>query len=186
MTSGAVKMRNLSFISEFLKYPREIGTFTQSSRVLAKKIAREINGSTEVVEFGPGIGAVTVEILRQLPENGRLTCFEINPKFCGYLEKIDDPRLRVINDDANNCKQYIDDLECVISGLPLTLLGKSKIEKILGIICKSKSYIQLQYTPFLGKRMRNYFFEVRLIFVPLNLPPAFVYVCRVPRDGCGQ
>lgn len=170
-------MRGIRFICEFFKYPREVGTFTQSSKLLAKKMAQEIDGSVEVVEFGAGTGAVTTEILKKLPENGRLTCFEINSKFCKCLEKIDDPRLKVINDDAKNCERYIDDLECIVSGLPLTLFPKSKKERILDITSKSKRYIQLQYTPLLSKKMRSYFPEVRMKFVPQNFPPAFIYVC---------
>ena len=171
-------MHCVSFVNEFLKHPGEIGTFTQSSKILAKKIAQEIDGSIEVVEFGPGIGPVTTEILKRLPENGRLTCFEINPRFCESLENINDPRLRVINDDAKNCEEYVDDVDCVVSGLPLNLFGKSKKTRILEISCKSKRFIQLQYTPFLKDRLRDYFSDVKVRFVPLNFPPAFIYVCK--------
>jgi len=78
-------MKSLRFIYEFLKYPIQVGTFTQSSGVLAKKMAEQINGSAKVVEFGAGTGSVTAEILRRLPKNGQLTCFEINSKFCKCL-----------------------------------------------------------------------------------------------------
>jgi phospholipid N-methyltransferase len=170
-------MKSLRFIYEFLKYPKQVGTFTQSSKALAKKMAEQINGSPHVVEFGAGTGTVTEEILKRLPQNGRLTCFEINPKFCKCLEKINDERLTVINDDARNCENYVDNLDCVVSGLPLTLFTKSKKRSILDITSKSKRYIQLQYTPLLSKKMKHYFPDVKLKFVPQNLPPAFIYVC---------
>ncbi len=170
-------MRHLHFISEFIKYPKEVGTFIQSSKLLAKRMAQEINGSKEVIEFGPGRGPVTVEILKRLPENGRLICFEINSEFCRYLEKINDSRLKVINDDAGNCQRYVDNLECIISGLPLTIFDKSKREQILNITSKAKRYIQLQYTPLLRKKIKNYFPDVKIKFVPQNIPPAFIYVC---------
>lgn len=118
MVSGAVRMWHVRFIREFFRYPKEIGTFTQSSKLLAKKMAQEIDGSAEVVEFGPGTGPVTVGILKRLPENGRLICFETNARFCKYLERINDPRLEIINDDAKNCEQYVDSFECIVSGLP--------------------------------------------------------------------
>ena len=171
-------MKALRFILEFLKHPKQVGTFTQSSNVLAKKMAQEIDGSAEVVEFGAGTGSVTAEILKYLPENGRLTCFEINPKFCKHLEAIGDSRLKVINDDAKNCEQYVDDLECIVSGLPLALFEKSKKETILAITSKSKRYIQLQYTPLLVQKMKRHFSDVKLKFVPQNLPPAFIFVCE--------
>jgi phospholipid N-methyltransferase len=171
-------MINVHFIRQFLRHPKQVGTFTQSSKSLAKKMAEQIDGSVHVIEFGAGTGSVTTEILKRLPKNGRLTCFEINPKFCKDLEKLNDGRLRVINDDAKNCEQYVDGLDCIVSGLPLTLFTKSKKEMILSITSRSKRYIQLQYTPLLGKKMKRYFPEVKLKFVPQNFPPAFIYVCR--------
>jgi phospholipid N-methyltransferase len=176
-TQGTIKMKSLRFIYEFLKYPIQVGTMTQSSKCLAKRMAEQIDGSTEVVEFGAGTGSVTKEILKQLPQDGRLTCFEINPQFCKCLERINDERLKVINDDAKNCEQYIDDPDCIVSGLPLTLFKKLEKEKILTITSKSKRYIQLQYTPILSKEIKQYFSDVKLKFVPQNLPPAFIYVC---------
>lgn len=173
-------MRFVRFLNESVRHPKQIGTITESSQFLAKKIVQEIDGSVHVVEFGAGTGSITLEILRHLPENGRLTCFEINGNFCKYLETINDSRLRVINEDAQNCSQYVDDLDCVVSGLPLNLFGKSKREKILALSGKSKTYIQFQYTPFLWARMNHYFRDVKIKFVPLNLPPVFIYICKNP------
>jgi len=171
-------MRTLNFVHQFLKYPRQVGTCTQSSKTLSRKMAREIDGSSTVIEFGPGTGTITVEILKRLPQDGRLFCFEINQSFCRQLEKIRDPRLRVINDDAQNFRHYVQTEDCIVSGLPLALFAKSKKKQILDITSKTKRYVQLQYTPLLGRKMRSYFPNVKLKFVPQNLPPAFIFVCQ--------
>jgi phospholipid N-methyltransferase len=118
-----------------------------------------------------------------LPEDGRLTCFEINPDFCRCLQQIADPRLHIINDDARNCERYVENPDCVVSGLPLTLFNKQAMEQILTICRKSGRYIQLQYSPVLSREIRRHFVEVRLRFVPQNFPPAFVYVCKHARNG---
>ncbi|HEW79254.1 MAG TPA: methyltransferase domain-containing protein [Phycisphaerales bacterium] len=173
-------MRGPRFIYEFLKRPSEVGTVAGSSKFLARAMAKEIKDSLHVVEFGAGTGSVTTQILRHLPENGRLTCFEINPRFCKSLRKINDPRLTVINNDAKDCEKYVDSLDCVVSGLPLAVFDKSSRRKILGISSKSKRFIQFQYSPLLSKTIKSYFSEVKVKFVPLNFPPAFVYVCSTP------
>jgi len=147
-------------------------------------MAEEVGHSVQVVEFGSGTGPVTREILKRLPQNGRLTCFEINPEFCRCLEQIGDPRLRVVNDDAVHCGRYVGRPDCVVSGLPLTLFDGQARETILTIAGRSGRYVQLQYTPVLGRDIRRYFSDVRLKFVALNLPPAFVYVCRGVREVC--
>lgn len=171
-------MESLRFARQFLRHPRQLGTIAQSGRVLAQKMAEETGGRSHVVEFGPGTGPVTREILKRLPAEGHLTCFEVNRDFCRYLEGIGDERLRVINDDAMNCDRYVDEPDCVVSELPLTLFSKPAKEKILAIASRCGTYIQLQYTPVLSKEIKRYFPDVKLRFVFRNLPPAFVYVCR--------
>ncbi len=171
-------MDSLRFARQFLRHPRQLGTPFQSGRMLARTMAEEVGRSVRVVEFGAGTGPVTREILRRLPENGRLTCFEVNPEFCRCLERIDDPRLCVINDDATRCGRYVSQPDCVVSGLPLTLFDGRARETILAIARRSGLYVQLQYTPAMGQDIRRHFPDVRLKFVVLNFPPAFVYVCR--------
>lgn len=170
-------MRSIKFIFELLKHPRWTGAFCQSSKGLAERMAQKIGNSKNVIEFGPGTGIITHEILRQLPEDGRLTCFEINPVFFNHLKKINDPRLTVINDDAQNCRKYVDDYDCIVSGLPLTVFTKPQRENIIAISSRSKKYIQFQYTPFLRKKLKSQFTDVKLNFIPMNVPPAFIYIC---------
>lgn len=171
-------MNALRFLCESLKHPIQVGTVTQSSKYVAKKMAKHLNGGTKVLEFGAGAGNITRQILKQLPADGQLTCFEINPNFCDSLRTIEDDRLTVINDDAGNFENYVDEVDCIISALPLNLLKKSKRDKIIAKSCKSKTFIQLQYTPFLAGKMKHYFEDVKVKFAPLNLPPAFIYVCQ--------
>lgn len=175
-------MDSFRFARQFLRHPKQLGTVVQSGRTLARRMAEEVGDCVEVVEFGAGTGPVTREILKRLPENGRLTCFEINGAFCRRLEAIDDPRLEVVNDDAANCEYHVDHPDCVVSGLPLTLFDDEARERILAIGGRSGRFIQLQYTPAVSRDIRRFFSDVRLKWVPLNFPPAFVYVCRCPSE----
>ena len=170
-------MRAAHFIHQFLKHPKQIGAVAGTSRFAGRAMAREMAGSLNVVEFGGGTGTITAQILKHLPENGRLTCFEINPKFCEYLRKINDPRLTVINDDAGNCEKYVDSLECIVSALPLTLFDKSERESFLTIAGKARKYIQIFYSKVLTETLKNYFSDVKVKFVLLNIPPAFIHIC---------
>lgn len=174
-------MKFVKFIGEFLKHPKQVGAVAESSPFLARKMVRQIGGATNIVEFGPGTGAVTKEILRHLPENGRLTCLEINPSFCEHLKKIKDSRLKIVNDDVKNYEQYVDKFDCIISSLPLAAFDESEKEEVLALSSKSRTYIQFQYNPFLKSKLKRYFRDVKIKFVPLNIPPAFVYVSKNPR-----
>ena len=174
-------MKFIKFVSEFLKHPKQVGAVAESSPFLARKMVRQIGGAANIVEFGPGTGAVTKEILRHLPKDGKLTCFEINPSFCEQLKTINDPRLKVINDDVKNCGRYVDNLDCIVSSLPLAAFDESEKEKVLALSGKSRTYVQFQYHPFLKSKLKRYFRDVKIKFVPLNIPPAFVYVSKNPR-----
>jgi phospholipid N-methyltransferase len=171
-------MNNGLFVNQFFKRPKELGTFTQSSKFLAEKMARAIGGSEEVVEFGAGAGAITREILHILPKHGRLTCFELNPEFCETLQKIKDQRLTIINDIAENAQMYVDCTDCIVSSIPLAIMSKEQRERILLLSSKARRFIQVGYVPILTREIKHYFEQVETKFVPLNLPPAFVYICK--------
>jgi len=182
----AAGMRYLKFVGEFIKHPKQVGAVAESSGFLARKMAGQIGGAVNVIEFGPGTGCVTKEILRQLPANGTLTCLEINPKFCEDLKKINDHRLKVVNDDVRNYSRNIEDYDCILSSLPLAIFEKTQRDKIIAISGRAKKYVQFQYTPFLKPKLKRYFEDVEIKFVPLNLPPAFVYVSENPRSKTGS
>jgi len=175
-------MRFLKFAKEFIKNPRQVGAVAESSGFLARTMAEQIGNDTNVVEFGPGTGAVTKAILRQLPQDGQLTCFEINPKFCEDLKKINDPRLKIVNDDVRNYSKEVQHYDCILSSLPLGIFDKIQRHKIIAISSRARKYVQFQYTPFLKPKLKKYFHNVEIKFVPLNLPPAFVYISQNPKN----
>jgi phosphatidylethanolamine/phosphatidyl-N-methylethanolamine N-methyltransferase len=175
-------MRFIKFVKEFIKHPKQVGAVAASSGFLARTMAEQIGSDTNVVEFGPGTGSVTKEILRHLPKNGRLTCLEINPKFCEDLKKINDHRLQIVNDDVRNYSRTIENYDCILSSLPLGIFDKTQRDKIIAISGRAKKYVQFQYTPFLKPKLKKYFHDVEIKFVPFNLPPAFVYVSKNPKD----
>lgn len=175
-------MRYVKFVKEFIKHPKQVGAVAESSGFLARKMAQQIGSATNVIEFGPGTGSVTKEILKRLPKNGKLTCLEINPKFCEDLKKIKDNRLKVVNDDVRNYSRDIEKYDCILSSLPLGIFDKLQRDKIIAISGRAKKYVQFQYTPFLRQKFKKYFNDVEIKFVPLNIPPAFVYVSENPKN----
>ena len=180
----------LLFFSAFLKYPKEIGSIIPSSKFLTDEVLKSIDFKNArcIVEYGPGTGRMTTEILRRARKDAKILCFEINRKFCSYLrENINDNRVIIINDSAENIKKYlkkykISKIDYVVSGLPFTNLNSSKkciiIEETRNSLKENGKFIVYQVLNNFRKYVYSYFSNISIKFVPLNLPPCFVYVCE--------
>lgn len=140
-----------------------------------------------VVEFGAGTGVITDSLLEKMSEDAKLLCFEVDGALFNKLrERIKDPRITLINDGAENLGKYLEKynlvgVDYVISGLPLVSLPPKTRAKIVAEVLehlkRGGKYIQLQYSLVSRKEFKSLFSEMRLGFTPLNIPPAFVYVC---------
>ena len=181
---------SLLLLSNFIKKPKEVGAVAPSSKFLTKEIVKHINFKTSknIVELGPGLGTFTKFILKKADADAKLFCFEVNKNFCDYLSKnIIDDRLVIINENADNIshnlkKFKIKKADCIVSGLPFRNFSGTKKKKILEEVRNSLSdegkFILFQYMNGLGKLLELHFGRIDRKFVPVNVPPAFVYVCR--------
>ena len=69
-----------SFLKQFLKEKKMVGSMTPSSRFLAAKMLENVNLETAevIIELGPGTGVFTEKIISKLSPNARLLVFELN------------------------------------------------------------------------------------------------------------
>ncbi|MCH8066965.1 MAG: methyltransferase [Nanoarchaeota archaeon] len=181
----------LVFFSNFLKRPKEVAAITPSSRYVIRHITKNIdfNNAKYIVEYGPGIGNITEELLKNMGPDARLVCIESNKKFCKFLDdNIQDRRLTVINDSAEKLESYIEKLninniDYVLSGIPFSLI-KKEIKK--DIIKKTeyvlrehgKFIIYQQYNGHLKKYLDIYFKKISTEVELRNIPPTMLYVCE--------
>lgn len=173
---------NKDFAKEFVKHRKQLGTPFQSSRYLARAVAKQVIGYN-VVELGAGSGPITKAILHEYKLRGKpinLTVFENNPKLLEHLLEINDPRLTVIGKGAEHFLEYVPDFDCVVSGLPLTSMPGGVVHKILEASTQAKRFIQYKYFPE-GDLLKRYFQHVKSRVVLRNMPPlTLVYVCEKP------
>lgn len=167
--------KSLIFALRFLKHPKRVGTFFQTPDYVADKIVNEIIGK-DIIEFGPGLGAITYKILEKLPFDGTLACFETDRLFYKHLEKtrrkLNDSRFEVLNKSAEHLEDYIKNFDCIVSGIPLTSADRAETRRILEISRKAKRYIQYKYVSS-EKLLDNYFTSVRKERVGIHV----IYVC---------
>jgi phosphatidylethanolamine/phosphatidyl-N-methylethanolamine N-methyltransferase len=190
-------MKSLRFLTEFLRDPNTVGAILPSSNSLARRVLSGIDFSDVrvIVEFGSGTGVFTREILNRVKQGTVFLAFETNPGFSALLRS-EFHDLDVVERSAVELasvlqKKKISGVDVIISGLPFASFDAELQENIIrpsadalieGGTFRTFAYIQ---GPLLanGRNFRRivdrYFDSVTTTSVVwMNLPPAFVYVCR--------
>ena len=185
------------FIAEFVCHPRAIGAVAPSSNNLARHLVQSIDwDSTEtVIEYGPGTGAITEEIVAQLPSKTKFLAIEINSEFADML-RARFPEVNVcegsVDDVRTHCSGIgVEQVDTILSGLPWASFSAedqtSYLDATMSVLRPGGQFIAFGYLQGLllpagrrfRKKLQTYFSEVQVSRpVWANLPPAFFYRCR--------
>ncbi len=195
-------MSLVTFATGALGNLKQTAAVAPSSKKLAKAMVEPLHSTPRrcVIEFGPGTGVVTREILRCMPPDSVLLAFEINPQFVEYLrEAIRDDRLQVVSAGAETAaaeleRRGISEVDAVVSSLGIANMETADVDAIFrplkAFLNSHGAITQFQYVYRIklhdgrmeyfntGRFMRRYFSTVRSTCVWLNFPPAFVITCR--------
>lgn len=180
-----------SFLKEFLKSRKRIGSVAPSSKFLTKKIIDNIDFSSAkvIVEYGPGNGVFTKAIAEKISSDTLLYVFELHEPFVKELKVMfaDYPNVKIILDSASNINKYLESdgkekADIIISSLPLMNIERNITIRILKAsataLCENGQFIQYQYTLSAKKLLRKVFKLEEIKFAFINLPPAFIYLCK--------
>ena len=131
------------FLKRFLARPSQVASIMPSSRAVTKRIADHFDFSEKrvVVEFGPGEGCHTRELLRRASADSVFLLFELDHELARLLERqfAADKRVHVIHGDAATLPQEMQRLritQCdyVLSGIPFSLIDIEKKRHLLRAI----------------------------------------------------
>lgn len=130
------------FLTEFFRSFHTTGAILPSGRALARALAQPMEGlkaPRRILEAGPGTGAVTEVLIRNLEPGDELTLCEINPAFADHLEekmRIDpiwrekQGALRIVRSDVREvAKRGVYNL--IVSGLPLNNFSPEMVRSFL-------------------------------------------------------
>src|SRR5579864_7576510 len=117
----------LLFARNFLLHPNMLGSIIPSSRFLVEQVLEPVDWDRArvIVEYGPGVGTFTAQILRRMRGDARLVAIETNRDFVRFLQRsLPDPRLHVVHDSAAEVQRILGRLglpaaRYIISGIPL-------------------------------------------------------------------
>lgn len=181
-------MKRLQFFKTGLKNLKTVGALTPSSKSLCRAMAKPIDweNARVIIELGGGDGPITKELLRKMHPDAKLLTFEILPEMALVLRKIKDDRLTVIEDSAENLDVHLkkigaEKVDGIVSAIPFSVLPEADVRRIIlgcrKVLKKGAPFIQVHYSLVIKKLYESIFSSVRLRFVPVNMPPAFVLVC---------
>ncbi len=181
------------FIGQFIEEPRVIGAVAPSSSRMARLMLEglDLANASAVLEYGPGTGAFTVEILRRLGPRTRFVAIEVNPRMAAMMRHRF-PHVRLLEESVENARSICDgegiaSADVIVSGLPWTMFDEALQRRILdgvkAVLRPGGVFVTFAYTftammPA-GRRfvrlMREYFPRVERSRIEWrNIPPAAV------------
>ncbi|MCX6763189.1 MAG: methyltransferase [Candidatus Moranbacteria bacterium] len=178
----------MNFLSNFIKSAKHTGAVAQSSKFLAREMIKQadLNNIQTIVELGPGMGAITKQIIERMPSGIKLFTCEINGDFVSHLNK-KFPEAEHIHSGIDNLSQLlyergVEKADVLISGIPFTNFKKKEREKmfksIQEVMHKDSRLVLFTYSPIRFGSFFSAFQKVNISYVPLNIPPAYVVTLR--------
>jgi phospholipid N-methyltransferase len=186
-----------NFLLESLRHPRRTGAIAPSSRALARALLERVDlrRARLVVEYGPGTGVITREILSRLDPEARLLTVEANRAFCEELQRafpeVIVEQATVAALPALLSQRGLGPVDAIISGIPWTLMTNVERSRDIATTARVlrpgghfatfvyKHGLMLPSAADLFGRLGHAFQKVeRGRTVWNNLPPAVVLNCR--------
>ena len=167
--------------------PRKIGSITPSSSFLIRKMLVDLpwDNMETIVELGAGTGGFTKFIAEHKEDVCQVVVVEQDYKMRQTLWKnypLFHYGAKAEKLDWILHRHNLIQVDCIVSGLPFATFSKPLRTEIIAAIHRSLKpggiFVAFQYSLQMKKMLETYFRLVLIDFVPMNLPPAFVYYCE--------
>ena len=167
-----------------------LGSLIPSSRFLVNRLLDQVDWQRAgtIVEYGPGVGTFTGEILRRLRPEASLVAIDTNRDFARYLSRtLRDDRLHVIEGSAADAQEGLRNrglgrADYVISGIPYSTMNPELRAQILrnthDLLQHDGAFLVYQFTRAVLPYLRQVFPHVQQEFEPRNIMPARLFYCR--------
>ena len=175
------------FLRGFLKHPVMVGSVIPSSKALIDKMLAPVDWANckLFVEYGPGVGTFTQEVLNRLAPDAILLTIDTNADFTTYLSrKIRDSRLRPVTGSAADVRTIMADFglteaDYILSGLPFSTLppgiGPKIAEETAEALRPGGAFLVYQFSPKVRQFIAPYFERIDRGFEWVNIPPATLF-----------
>ncbi len=187
---------HMLLLREFVRKPFDTAALAPSSRHLALKMAASVplHSARNVVELGPGTGAITSALLPALHPEAKFLAVELNSRFATeWREKFPGQALAQGNvaELGRLCAEHgMDGVDCIVSGLPWpsfpTELQRKGLREVLSVLKPGGQMATFGYHVGLAMPNGRHFLKLterefrKVEWVDWewrNLPPAYILRC---------
>ncbi len=176
------------FLRALMANPRGVGAVAPSGSALARAVAAQIDPAQPglILELGPGTGALTRGVLARGIAPERLILIEYDSELARLLAE-QFARVQIINGDAFDLektlgKRFPEPFIATVSGIPLLNYPSAKRRALLDAafarMRPGAPVIQFTYGLHSPVSPSADITVTRAAFVPMNFPPAHVWVYR--------
>ncbi|MEN3746729.1 methyltransferase [Sphingomonas sp. HF-S3] len=180
----------LTFLRGFVANPAAVGSPLATSSNTVRRMLQPVEWDRvrTLVEFGPGVGTFSREVLRRLPRSATLIAIDTEVGFIDHLRAtIDDPRLVAVHGSACDARQIIDGLgndgaDHILSGIPFSTLDEATGDEIVACAAQMLRpgglFMAYQVKLALEPLLHRHFDEVERARQWLNMPPFHLWWAR--------
>ncbi|HEV2747825.1 MAG TPA: methyltransferase [Allosphingosinicella sp.] len=175
------------FLVGFIKHPVMVGSVIPSSKILIDKMLEPVDWANAklFVEYGPGVGTFTQQILDRLAPDATLLTIDTNPDFTDFLNgKFTDARLEAVTGSAANVRKIMaergfEQADYVLSGIPFSTLppgvGPKIAAETAAALRPGGGFLVYQFSPKVREYIAPHFDRIDKGFEWINVPPATLF-----------
>ena len=175
------------FLRGFIKHPVMVGSVIPSSKMLIDKMLAPVEWENckLFVEYGPGVGTFTQQVLERLAPDATLLTIDTNADFTDYLNgKFTDSRLVAVTGSAANVRKIMTEYgfsqaDYILSGLPFSTLppgiGPKIAEATAEVLRPGGAFLVYQFSPKVRQFIAPHFKRIDKGFEWRNIPPASLF-----------
>ena len=180
----------LLFARTFFRNPIMLGSVIPSSRFLIKGVLEplDLQRARVIVEYGPGVGTITRDLLERMHPEAKLIVIEMNVEFVRFLRQaFRDERLVVVEGSAADVRSVLakngfSHADYVISGIPLgsmpVAIREHIVQETRAALAPGGAFMVYQFTSRVLPELQRVFEEVKHGREWLNVLPAHLFYCK--------
>lgn len=181
-----------AFLRAFMEDPVAMSSLIPTSRYVANRIVKKINGDARkvIMEYGPGDGAVTKSLLEPgvLTDDSSVILIEKSEILAHKLEEtIDDRRVIIRHDSAERAAEILKEcgeekVDHILLSIPLSTMDEPVRERILrtsrDLLKDDGTLIAFLFHPKVRSFIRSVFPDMQTEWEWRNAPPLYVMEAR--------